>query len=134
MPEEATIVTSAILDRRSLIESLRQTNVYWFQELVNRDRFLAVQMILDPPDTLAKFELQELGDNALLMQVTQGSLLDLVHLWEIMAARDLANAVAAPRSVSTGAVGELCVVVTTSATSYWNHVCFTSSAHSAVEF
>jgi hypothetical protein len=66
-----------------------QAQEKWFQERINKDPYLAIQTALDPLGMLAKFGLVELDDNDVSVIVEKGTLLDLLHLREAVAARGL---------------------------------------------
>jgi hypothetical protein len=50
-------MTMAEESRREIIHQFRETKVARFQELVNKDRYLAAQTILDPLGTVARYGL-----------------------------------------------------------------------------
>ena len=86
------------IDRRAAIHGARESKVAWFQELANQDRYLATQTLLDPLGTLSKFGLIDPSDNDLHMQVTKGSLADLIYLRESVATRGLDNVLSTPET------------------------------------
>lgn len=90
-----------------------------FQGLVEKDHCLAIQTILDPVGTLSKFGLIEDTDNDLHMQLTKGTLADIVHLREAVAARGLASITTPPPPAREEA---LRIVITVSVTFTWDGV------------
>jgi hypothetical protein len=112
--------------RRAILEKARQTAAASFQERVNIDPILAAQTILDPVGTLAKFGLVQPEDNDLSMQLTRGSLTDLVHVREAVEARGLVNAVRAPAHAAAAEAMRAGVEVTVCATLAWNSISVTA--------
>lgn len=127
MATQGDIAPAEPIVRRDLIEAYRQTKAQRFQDLVGRDRLLAAQTILDPVGTLAKFGLLDPGDNDLSVQLTEGTLLDLIHLRETVAARGLVGALedpAGPEGASARrAQGQVSVTLC------WNRVCVTVTVY-----
>ena len=105
--------------RKEAIHQFRQSKVARFQELANKDRYLAAQIILDPLGTLSRFGLVEEADHEIHTEVTKGSLTDIAYFKEAVAARGLENVL----SVSpAGIEPALRVVVTISITVTWDNV------------
>ncbi len=77
--------------RGSVIEGYRQAKARRFQEWIKEDPSLLAQTFIDPLGTLARHGMIEPGDREVSLQITQGSLIDVVRLREAVAAHGLAN-------------------------------------------
>jgi hypothetical protein len=118
---------SALADRRSIIESYRGSKVQGFQDRVDQDQVLAAQFVLDPIGTLTKFGLIDPTDNDVSIQVTKGSLLDIVQVREAVAARGLAAVLQAPAKRQTAQAAAISVSgrITICITVCWGRWCVT---------
>lgn len=114
-------------DRRALLESLKRSKAEEFQELTTKDPLLAAQTIIDPIGTLSKFGLIDEGDNDLYVQVTKGTLRDVVYLREAVTARGGLMAVR-QQGTATAAAAAISVRITVCVTVSWNYVSITVCA------
>ena len=79
-------------DRRAtVIEGYRQAKARRFQEWIKEDPALLAQTFIDPLGTLSRHGMIEPGDREVSLQITQGSLVDIVRLREAAAVHGLAN-------------------------------------------
>jgi hypothetical protein len=79
-------------DRRgSIIEGHRQAKARQFQAWIKEDPSLFAQTLIDPLGTLSRHGMIEPGDREVSLQITQGSLLDVVRLREAVAGLGLSN-------------------------------------------
>jgi len=119
-------VEGAEVSRRIILERARQAMAASFQDRVNNDPILAAQTLLDPVGTLSKFGLIQPTDDDLSMQLTKGSLTDLIHVREAIETRGILNAVRAPAPAATAEAVSIGVEVTVCATFEFNFVSVTA--------
>lgn len=77
--------------RRTVIDGYREEKARRFQAWIKEDPSLLVQTLIDPLGTLSRHGMIEPGDREVSLQITQGSLIDVVRLREAVAAHGLAN-------------------------------------------
>lgn len=115
--------------RAAILERRLATEVNNLTERIGRDPALGVQVILDPVDTLSRFGLIDSDTRDLEVRLTQGSLLDLVHLRRAIETRGIGNVLAPNQQLQVrgntvqgiGVVIDIQVCVTVC----WRSVCVT---------
>jgi hypothetical protein len=112
-----------ILDRR-LVEQVND-----LEERIGRDPALALQLVVDPLDTLSRFGLMDSDTKDLEVRCTQGSFLDVIQLRKAIESRGIANILAQKQDVPTTALARtnINVVITIRfcVTICWRGVCVT---------
>jgi hypothetical protein len=88
-----TVLENGHVSRKSVIDNHRQRKIRYFQELLEQDPILCAQTFLDPLGTLSKLGMIELDDREISVEVTEGSLLDIVYLRELVTAKGFAATV-----------------------------------------
>jgi hypothetical protein len=110
-----------ILDRR-LVEQVND-----LEERIGRDPALALQLVVDPLDTLSKFGLIDSDTKDLEVRCTQGSFLDVVQLRKAIESRGIGNILAPKQDVQATASARTNINVVISIqfciTICWRSVC-----------
>ncbi|HXJ91938.1 MAG TPA: hypothetical protein VMT20_03555 [Terriglobia bacterium] len=105
------------ISRTDVIHQYREAKVARFQELVNQDRFLAAQAVLDPLGTLSRFGLVDESDHDLHTELSKGSLADLAYFKHSVETRGLENVLGSKGEEIARAL-RLVIVITIT----WDHV------------
>jgi hypothetical protein len=77
--------------RANVIEGYRQAKARLFQKWIKDDPALLAQTFIDPLGTLSRHGMIEPGDREVSLQITQGSLVDVIRLREAAATHGLAR-------------------------------------------
>src|SRR5688572_12758018 len=77
--------------RRTVIDGYREEKARRFRAWIKEDPSLLAQTFIDPLGTLSRHGMIEPGDREVSLQITRGSLLDVIRLREAVAAHGLTN-------------------------------------------